>query len=462
MRLVAKLALAFFAISCLALFAYGFVAARRGVDEVEKSVASDVREVGTLMRDAIASTWGPEGDAVARRMLARAGASNGEMVFRFDGDGPSADVVEVEASAERHVVRARLPVLVDGRKTGVLVVERTLPPRSAAFRRALVDELSLALALAVGSVVLVGTLGGVVVGRPLGRIVERARRIGAGDLTSRLRDDRADEIGDLKREINVMCDRLATTQQRLDEEATARLSNLEQLRHLDRLRTVGTLSSSIAHELGTPLNVLLLRGQALVDADVDEKERIATGRTIVSQVQKMNGIVRQLLDFSRREPAARERLSLESVARRALDLLASLARRSGVTARVEVDQAAEVDGDAGQLEQAITNLVMNAVQAMPRGGTLTLRVGAREATAPGGLRSLDAATLAVEDAGMGMDPETLRRVFEPFYTTKPAGDGTGLGLSVTCGIAEDHGGWVEATSTPGSGSTFTILLPRAR
>lgn len=447
-------------ISCLALFGYGFVAARRGVDEIESNVASDVREVGVILRDVVASTWEPNGQASAQRMLASAGASHGEIVLRLEPDAPAGDVIEVDASTDRHKVRARLPITVSGRVVGALVVERVLPSRSAAIRTALIDELSLALALALGSVALVGTLGGVVVGRPLARIVDRARRIGAGDFASRLRDDRRDEIGDLKREINLMCDRLARSQRQLEEESTARLSNLEQLRHLDRLRTVGTLSSSIAHELGTPLNVLLLRGQSLVNGDGAGADPAATGRTIVSQVQKMSGIVRQLLDFSRREPPRRVRVSLESVARRSADLLSSLARRSGVAVVVEVAQSADVQGDPGQLEQAVTNLVMNALQAMPRGGTLTLRVGTETATAPGGLRTVDAACLAVLDTGIGMDQDTLRRVFEPFYTTKPAGDGTGLGLSVTCGIAEDHAGWVAATSTPGVGSTFTLTLPR--
>jgi signal transduction histidine kinase len=461
-RVVAKLAFAFFAISCLALFGYGFIAARRGVDDVEHSVHGDVVVLGNVLRDAVVSTWGPDGGADARRMLAATSASRGDFEVRFESGELAADLVEVDAIEDRQVVRASLPVVIQGRAVGVLVIERALPSRSAAFRAALGDELALALVLALGSVLLVGTLGGVLVGRPLGRIVERARRIGAGDLTTRLRSDRNDEIGDLKREINVMCERLADIQQRLDDEATARLATLEQLRHLDRLRTVGTLSSSIAHELGTPLNVLLLRGQSLVRGEADAPAVAAAGRTIVGQVEKMSAIVRQLLDFSRREPSQRQRVSLESVARRALDLLSSLARRSGVTASVDVTTPVDVEGDTGQLEQAITNLVMNAIHAMPRGGSLTLRISTCRADSPGGLQTLDAACLAVEDTGMGMDDETLRRVFEPFYTTKPAGQGTGLGLSVTCGIAEDHGGWVDATSTPGKGSTFTLTLPRAR
>jgi signal transduction histidine kinase len=378
-------------------------------------------------------------------------------------DVPPEDVVDVRHEDDRTVVRARLPAGGDGRAPFVLVVERALPPRSATFRAAFADELVMALVLALGSVALVGMLGGVLVGRPLERVVQQARRIGSGDLSQRLATNRTDEIGDLKREVNAMCERLAVTQKRADDEATARLSNLEQLRHLDRLRTVGTLASGIAHELGTPLNVLLLRGQSLARGELGADELGAAGRTIVGQVEKMSRIVRQLLDFARRERPTREHVQLESVAHRALDLLSSLARRAGVEATVEVDSPVSVDADAGQLEQAVTNLVMNAIQAMPSGGTLTLRVGTRPDTeTPGGLRTLDGAYLAVEDTGTGMDEGTLRHVFEPFYTTKPAGQGTGLGLGVACGIASDHGGFIEATSTPGAGSTFTLTLPRAR
>jgi signal transduction histidine kinase len=114
------------------------------------------------------------------------------------------------------------------------------------------------------------------------------------------------------------------------------------------------------------------------------------------------------------------------------------------------------------LEQAVTNLVLNGIHAMPTGGKLVVEVRTEErASAPGSQRELSVGIIDVRDAGTGILPEDLERIFEPFYTTKPAGFGTGLGLPVAYGVAAEHGGWIAAKSEPGHGSSFALCLPRA-
>jgi len=290
-------------------------------------------------------------------------------------------------------------------------------------------------------------------------VVAQAQRIGAGDFAQQISSHRRDEIGDLERAINEMCAQLGHSRDRLESEATARIELLEELRHLDRLRTVGTLASSLAHELGTPLNVLLLRGQAIAAGEDDAADLPMSGNIILAQVEKMSRIVRQLLDFSRRTTAMSE-VRLSDVAHRTADLLRALAKKSNVTISVQVIGEPIVRGEAVQLEQAVTNLVVNGLHSMSKGGDLRLSVGvAHSAPATGGAAAVPAAFIAVCDQGCGIAPEQLTRIFEPFYSTRPAGEGTGLGLSVARGIAQDHGGWISAKSEPSSGSTFTLFIP---
>jgi signal transduction histidine kinase len=178
----------------------------------------------------------------------------------------------------------------------------------------------------------------------------------------------------------------------------------------------------------------------------------------------MAGLIRQLLDFSRRQGTRFGVASLRAIATRAVDVLAAFARRRGVRLELETaDDVMIVSADENQIQQALTNVIMNGVQAMPDGGRLLVTVRPRRARPPDG----DAASedeylcVTVEDQGHGITPEHLAHIFEPFFTTKGIGEGTGLGLSVAYGIVREHGGWIAVDSEVGKGSRFCIFLPRA-
>ena len=148
----------------------------------------------------------------------------------------------------------------------------------------------------------------------------------------------------------------------------------------------------------------------------------------------------------------------------AVELLEPLARSRNVTVVADTEgDGVQVRGDAAQLEQVLTNLVMNAIQAMPTGGLVELCTGRGRATAPAarGAAEEDRCWIRVRDDGPGIAPEDLPRVFEPFFTTKSVGEGTGLGLAVAHAIAEEHDGWIGVRSEPGRGAEFTIYLPPA-
>jgi two-component system, NtrC family, sensor kinase len=292
--------------------------------------------------------------------------------------------------------------------------------------------------------------------------VAKARRIGTGDLTGPLELKQNDEVGELAHEINQMCERLTTAQARVEEETHRRLAASEQLRHADRLTTVGKLASGVAHELGTPLNVVSGRAKMIVRGQVTGRELVENAQAIVEQAERMTNIIRQLLGFARRRKPQHRRENLRGVVERTLALLTPMAEKANVACKAMHDDPEPLaDIDASLIEQALTNLVVNAVQAMPRGGTLTVRSCHELASPPAGITAPAGcyACLHVEDTGVGMTDEQLRHAFEPFFTTKDVGSGTGLGLSVAHGIVHDHGGWIAASSKLGQGSRFSMYLP---
>ena len=458
MKVIGKFAAAFFAVSCVCLLALGYFNAHRETLEIETTVRADLKAFGDGLRAGVETSWVAHGQEQALQIVQAAHDGRGDVDVSWVPAGSK--LPDVDDGVGANLVSVRVPVEVQGKEAGAIVLRRAVMDERAALRAALTEELGLAAALALLAGALAVTLGGTLIGRPLQLVVAQARRIGAGDFSQRLDDSRKDEIGELKRELNTMCDQLSHARHRIEEESAARIETLEQLRHLDRLRTVGTLASSLAHELGTPLNVLLLRGQSLAAGEMAPEEAQDAGTTIASQVEKMSKIVRELLDFSSRRTPMKGNVTLADTARRVSGLLGSIAKKAKVTLDVDVKDEGPVVGEAVQLEQAVTNLTINAIHAMPAGGTLTLTVGVDdEARATATTTPVRAAYLAVRDDGVGMAPSQLAKVFDAFYTTKPAGEGTGLGLVVARGITEEHGGWLSARSEEGRGSTFTLYLP---
>jgi two-component system NtrC family sensor kinase len=259
-----------------------------------------------------------------------------------------------------------------------------------------------------------------------------------------------------------MCDRLTDARTRLEAETAARTAALEQLRHADRLTTVGKLAAGLAHEIGTPLNVITGYAQLITDEHPAESSQHKNAQIIAQQAQRVAVIIRQLLDFARRRSPQATRQDLGALARETTTLLGSLAHKHGVAIDVVVPaEPVWARADPGQLRQALTNLVVNGIQSMPTGGTLTVMVDRRQAAPPADMDGGPGTYVCCEvtDEGGGVAPDHLDRLFEPFFTTKDVGEGTGLGLSVSYGIVREHGGWIAVHSAPGAGSRFAIFLP---
>lgn len=305
------------------------------------------------------------------------------------------------------------------------------------------------------SLVSIGSLtmwiGGIVfVGAPLKRLIEKTRRMGDGDLTTPVHVASQDEMGELARSLNTLSAQLDSSLKQVANESQAKLDAMEQLQHADRLRTVGQLASGIAHELGTPLNVVTGRAELIGSGELSDEQVVKGAAAIQRESRRMTELIQRLLDFARRQPPQKIQTDVRKLVTDTADLLKPMARKQNVEIQVTHQcERCEAAVDPSQLQQVVTNLTMNAIQSMPDGGRVAIHTTNTD----------HEISIAIADQGVGIRDEDLDHLFEPFFTTKEPGHGTGLGLSIAHRIVEEHHGRIEVDSRTDIGTVFTISLP---
>jgi signal transduction histidine kinase len=344
-----------------------------------------------------------------------------------------------------------------------LVLTESLASSDNYVRTTILATLGTSVLLIALSTLIIFGVGWWLLGSPLRLVVAQARAIGGGDLQAQLVLRRHDEMGELAREMNAMSRRLLDAHELAAREAAGRISALEQLRHAERLTTVGRLASGIAHELGTPLNVVDARAQMIARGESGGEGARQDAKIISEQRRRMTQIIQQLLDFARPRRAQKVRHDLAAIVRTTLDLLRHLATRHNVVLREIGQNDVFAAVDVSQMQQLAMNLLVNAIQAQPNGGEVRIAVfpGHGVSVRPE-LNGVAAVSLVVEDDGAGMAPEVRARMFEPFFTTKEVGQGTGLGLAIVYGIVEEHAGSIDVHSELGAGTRITVVLPEGQ
>lgn len=292
------------------------------------------------------------------------------------------------------------------------------------------------------------------VSQPISRLMDGIRDMAKGNLDTRISLVGKDELSELARSFNQMAADLKTAQDRIIREAEARLELERGLRQSEKLATVGQLASELAHEIGTPLNIILGRTE-LIKKRLEDRGAAEKNLDIIgNQIEKITKTIQQLLGFVRKEKPEQQPLNINALLKATLDLLDYQMEKQNL--RVVTDfgeNLPAVPADPDQLQQVFLNLILNALQAMPEGGTLCLRTSIKDIVKTGssdGQRQY--LEVCVEDTGVGMGKEVMQNIFRPFFTTKKTG--TGLGLMVAEGIVEDHEGWIDVESQAGQGSTF--------
>jgi two-component system NtrC family sensor kinase len=300
--------------------------------------------------------------------------------------------------------------------------------------------------------------------RPIKELLVGAKAVGQGDLAYRVvAPSSGNEIAELASEFNRMAGSLSEQRLAAERQAEERLSLERELRHSERLASVGRLAAGVAHEMGAPLNVIKGRVEMLRERPDSPVENRARNLDIISaQADSITEIVRQLLTLARPFNLRREAVEPARLIATVVELIEVDAAKRGV--RIEIgrnnhhrpDFPDFVDGDWDLLRQVLMNICVNALHAMARGGCLLIEAAPEEQYRSGrtfvGLR--------VSDTGSGIAPESIAHIFDPFFTTKEVGKGTGLGLSVARRIVEEHEGWIEVANREEGGAAFTIWLPK--
>jgi signal transduction histidine kinase len=290
--------------------------------------------------------------------------------------------------------------------------------------------------------------------RPLARLADGIRRLGRGDADVSLAVDRRDELGEVAQQFNDMAGRLREARQALLTETERAIALEQQARQTSALSVAGKLAAAVAHEVGTPLNIISARAEYIMRGRPSDDPVRRDLQTIVTQIDRISRIITRLLDAVRPQAPKLEPTPIGQILGDVLPLLRFAARQRGVTLIESAPPPLPlVLADAAQLQQVLLNLVLNSLEATPHGGTVTISVPAAPREASDGI------VIEVSDTGPGVAPDLRERIFETFFTTKPRGQGTGLGLAISRDIVRAHGGDITVSGAAGHGATFSIRLP---
>ncbi|HXG21135.1 MAG TPA: ATP-binding protein [Methylomirabilota bacterium] len=310
--------------------------------------------------------------------------------------------------------------------------------------------------LLTGLVVLIIRQG---ITQPLQGFTQHLGQLGQGQVDLRAHASRRDELGRLAQAIDRVWDRVAAAQQQALMETAEKLRLERALRQSERFVALGQLASRLAHEIGTPLNIIKGRAQQLQQrATLTEKERSFL-TAIVSQIERISRFIRQLLTLARRPEPRFRILSVNDVVRRSWEVIGDRGADSGVEMTLDLaDNLPPILGDADQLQEVLLNLTTNALQAVGTTGRVLLSTRVRQNSDGEQPQTVE---IIVRDTGPGIAPEDLPHVFEPFFTTKGAIGGSGMGLPISREIVHSHCGEISITSEPGRGTCVVVALPAA-
>jgi len=363
------------------------------------------------------------------------------------------------------------PIVLDGEVSGAVAAKFSLDRADELRRRITVWALVLT---ATSTLVMGGLMSGaihVVVNRPLQKFLDAVERIRGGDTQATVAITSGDELGQLARHFNSTMARIAAFNEEQEARvasATAELDRRYQevqrlnetlfrlqrsLSHAERLALAGRIMAELAHEVGTPLHSIAGHVELLRKDLPPSLAGDGAGRRLAvidTQLQRVIEIISRLLDLTRRDPGRPAPVDVNRLVRETADLVRPAFGDARLSLALDTDAGLPpVHGFATQLQQVVLNLLTNAIDASPPGGAIAVTTRQEDGEIE----------VAIRDGGPGIPPDHLKRIFEPFFSTKPPGKGTGLGLFIATQIVRDHRGRLEVDSAPGAGTTFRLVLP---
>ncbi len=348
---------------------------------------------------------------------------------------------EQTTAAGKQLLEVRTRLRHGGREVGWLGISYSLAPIERQVREVAKRAALVALVLMLGNSIMTALYVETLI-RPILNLNQTMKKAGEGNLTVRAPARRGDEVAELGDVFNRMMDELEAAREREELQRA-------QLAHTEKMAAVGTLAAGVAHEVNNPLAGVLASIENLRDNPEDEEMRDRYLGLIADGLRRIERTVANLLNFARPREIKLEPTSINHNMKHVIELVEYQLRAGGVEVATDFDaNPAVVEADHFQMEQLFLNLFLNALDAMPGGGTLRLRTRVR-----GGKVIAE-----VRDSGTGIPADIRDRVFDPFFTTKEVGEGTGLGLAVSGSIVAVHGGTIELESTVGRGTTFRVIM----
>jgi two-component system, NtrC family, sensor kinase len=457
------------------------------IRQFDGTMAANAKTVVAMLAPIVARVWVENGPEKALQLIEDADAADPEDTIRwvwfdevrrkfadrrleasiFDGldNGQPGTFIAFDEQRSRHRF-SYIPVAIPGDRHGGLQISQSLLPLNRFTQEILVQSLVVSAILLLVSSAVTYFLIFTKIRRPLEKLSSKAMEIGKGNFTADLEIKGDDELVHLAGIMNDMCTRLLIAQEKIHFENLARLKTLEQLRHTEKLSTVGQIAAGIAHEIGTPLNVVDGRAKMIISEPLEPSEIVNCAKIIKAQAERMTLIIRQLLDFSRKKKViVKTRESVVTLIRQVFHLLTPLASKQGVELLLKVAAEAKTHSlvDSQQIQQVLMNVIMNGIQATPEKGNVQVEVANVQ------LKSMihtddqvrQFLRIDIRDEGSGVPAEYLQEIFTPFFTTKSVGLGTGLGLSIARELLEEHGGWIEVHNRRGKGAEFSLFLKLA-
>ena len=306
--------------------------------------------------------------------------------------------------------------------------------------------------------------------KPLEKLIKATEDISEGYVPKHLEATSSNEIGTLSVSLARMSDKLREDKEKINtyikslEESNRKLKLAQdEVIRSEKLASVGRLAAGVAHEIGNPIGIILGYIEILRQDMSNTQKDSESLKRLEKEVMRIDTIIRELLSFSRPNTISLQPIQANAVIREAASIITHQKGFRGIHLELNLDDSLPlIMGDEGFFQQVLINLFINAMDAMPDGGTLSVTSEHRTVCNHGPLDYTlpkDGITILVSDTGSGIDQKNLNKIFDPFFTTKNPGKGTGLGLSVCHRIIESLGGIITVQSVPGKGTTFTIILP---
>lgn len=470
MRLALKISWVVMATTFVGLGVQAKVRLDREVDLIDQEMHRDQRVLGRALVPVLEASYDVGGEEALDRSLRAAYQGEREIDLRLleFTQLPAAIAETLEQGPEAapattsQSLTTYFTIELPDRPRVALVLSEPRTPLDE-FVQSAIREFALSLITLVAMVTVIGALCGyLIVGRRVEKLVSAARAVSSGTYWVELDVGGWDELATLSREMSKMTEQLEQAQEKARKAAEHHGQLTQRLHHADRLATVGALASRVAHDIGTPLHVVSARAKMIARREVEGPDIVDNAAIVVTQAERIKQKVQELLDFSRQKSATPQTIDVHRVLAETASLLDSLARAHGVRLTTEVGARALVAAEPLQLQQALANIIVNAIHAAPRGSVVTVDVDRTDVDAPPPHSPAGSfVRVAVSDAGPGLSPEVRESVFEPYFTTKDVGLGTGLGLPIAREVVRGLGGFIRVEDRVPSGTTFHIYIPEA-